>query len=63
MEVCGNAALFFNPYSPEEMRMKLLQSINDPEFITGIKSRTDQFLLISQRQKKDLDSLVHLIFN
>lgn len=63
MEVCGNAALFFNPYSFTEMKLKLLQSINDPAFISNTQPRIDQYLLIRQKQMNDLDSLVSLICN
>lgn len=60
-EVCGDAALFFNPYSHMEMKMRLVQSINDPAFISNTQQRIDQFQLIRQRQMSDLNSLVHLI--
>lgn len=61
IEICGNAALFFNPYSFTEMKLKLLQSINDPAFVSNTKPRLDQYLLIRQKQMNDLDSLVRLI--
>lgn len=63
MEVCGDAALFFNPYSPIEMKMKLVQSIIDPSFITNTQPRINQYQQIRLRQMSDLDSLVHLICN
>jgi hypothetical protein len=61
MEVCGNAALFFNPYSHIEMKMKLVQSINDPAFVYGTQPRIDQYQKIRQRQMNDLNALVHII--
>ena len=63
MEVCGNTALYFNPYSLTEMKLRLLQSINDPDFTTNTQPRTDRFLLIRQKQIKDLDVLANLICN
>ena len=57
MEVCGDAALFFNPYSPIEMKMKLVQSINDPSFITNTQPRINQYQQIRLRQMSDLDYL------
>jgi glycosyltransferase involved in cell wall biosynthesis len=61
MEVCGDAALFFNPYSHIEMKMKLVQSINDPAFVSGTQPRIDQYQKIRQRQMNDLNALVHII--
>ena len=61
MEICGDAALFFNPYSHIEMKMKLVQSINDPSFVTNTQPRINQYQQIRLRQMSDLDSLVHLI--
>jgi len=61
IEVCGNAALYFNPYSLTEMKMRLIQSINDPSFINGIQPRIDQYEKIRKKQMNDLDQLVKLI--
>ena len=61
MEVCGNAALYFNPYSLTEMRLRLIQSINDHSFINGIQPRIDQYDKIRKKQRNDLDQLATLI--
>lgn len=61
LEVCGNAALYFNPYSVPEMKRKILQSLQDPMFINDVQSRIDQYNLVREKQTRDLDSLVHLI--
>ena len=63
MEVCGDAALFFNPYSIIEMKLRLIQSIYDPDFVISHKQRIDQYLSVRLRQKEDLTSLVNLICN
>jgi glycosyltransferase involved in cell wall biosynthesis len=63
LEVCGNAALYFNPYSLTEIELRLLQSINDPDFITETQPRIDRFLMIRQRQINDLNALANLICN
>jgi glycosyltransferase involved in cell wall biosynthesis len=63
LEVCGNAALYFNPYSLTEIELRLLQSINDPDFITETQPRIDRFLMIRQRQINDLNALSNLICN
>jgi hypothetical protein len=61
MEVCGNAALFFNPYSIMEMKLMMLQSIDDPDFTSNTQVRIDQYLSVRLRQKRDLEALVKLI--
>ncbi len=61
MEICGNAALYFNPYSVTELKLRLFQSVKDPSFISGSQPRIDQFLLIRQKQMNHLDTLVQLI--
>lgn len=63
LEVCGDAALYFNPYSLTEIELRLLQSINAPEFKTGTQPRIDRFLMIRQKQINDLDLLANLICN
>ncbi len=63
LEVCGDAALYFNPYSLTEIELRLLQSINAPEFKTGTQPRIDRFLMIRQKQINDLDLLADLICN
>jgi hypothetical protein len=57
-EVCGEAALYFNPYSVSEIKNRILQLL-DPvlhERLRGL-SRT-RHALVSQRQQADLESLL-----
>jgi glycosyltransferase involved in cell wall biosynthesis len=60
-EVCGNAALYFDPYSLAGMKQRIIQSVNDPGFILNIEPRIDRYNKVHEKQQKDLDSLVHLI--
>ncbi len=61
MEVCGNSALYFNPFSLTEMKLRLLESIHEPSFLTHTQQRIDQFSKIKDRQTKDLNTLVDLL--
>lgn len=63
MEVCGNAALYFNPYSLTEMKIRLMQSINDPVFKDNASKRIDQYAKIKYKQMNDLEELAELICN
>lgn len=60
-EVCGNAALYFNPYSIEEIMNRMLQvcdlSIREELVANGRK----QYASVTARQERDLDALVDYI--
>lgn len=61
-EVCQNAALYFNPYSIQEIKNRILQLL-DSEIHERLKGLCcNQYVKISDRQAKDLDSLLdHMI--
>ena len=61
MEVCGDAALFFNPYSILEIKLKIIQSLSDPSFHTNTQQRIDRYFHIKQKQINDLETLTNLI--
>lgn len=61
-EVCGDGALYFNPYSVEEIKMRILQ-IEDPEVrkelsLKGYRRYED----VSAKQQTDLRKIVDFIF-
>lgn len=61
-EVCGDAVLYFNPYSHEEIRNRLLAIINEPCLKDQlVKKARNQYGLISDQQDKMLDQLCRLI--
>lgn len=62
-EICGDGAVYFNPYSILEIQNRIFQLINDVEFYNEMKERAiRRYRQISERQKTDLDKLLHFIF-
>lgn len=57
-EVCGDAALYFNPYSIYEIKMRILQMLNVHIHDCYVNKSYERYLLISSKQKEDLDGLV-----
>jgi glycosyltransferase involved in cell wall biosynthesis len=63
-EVCGDAALFFNPYSINEIKCRILQVINDKQTRMELKERGIlRFEVVKERQQFMLDELVKLILS
>lgn len=62
-EVCGDANLYFNPFSIEEIENRLLQ-ISKPE-CHEIKSREayNRYKYITNKQKFELDQLINYIYS
>lgn len=57
-EVCGSAALYFNPFSVEEIAARILYITDiDVRYVLSKKSY-DQFMVIVNKQHKDLDAFV-----
>lgn len=60
-EVCGNAALYFDPYSESEIRNRIIQLLN-PEIYTDLQEKSvSQHDYISKKQKKDLQLLAEYL--
>jgi glycosyltransferase involved in cell wall biosynthesis len=61
-EICGDGALYFNPYSVSEIKNRLLQILNDVHLRNNLieksQNRLDQ---LHTKQEKDIDSLISLI--
>ncbi len=60
-EVCGDAALYFNPFLKSEMKMRILQMENAAERDMYIQRGLERQRLVADRQKADLDKLCHYI--
>jgi len=61
-EVCGDAVLYFNPYSIEEIMARIL-AISEPKNHAEYSQRAKQrFELITARQREDLDNLINFIY-
>lgn len=61
-EVCGDAALYFNPFDYKEIKGRLLRMMLDEDSRKDYSARgLKRFNLISSKQKTDLQKLVNFI--
>jgi len=60
-EVCGNAALYFNPTSIRELEERIIELQEERVYFDLQKKGTIRFHEIEARQKEDLDKLVDWI--
>ena len=62
-EICGDGALYFNPYDIEEMQMRILRVLN-PEYHKELAELGQKrFCIVKTRQEADLDLLIDYIYN
>lgn len=62
-EICGDGALYFNPYDIEEMQMRILRVLN-PEYHKELAELgKKRFGIVKARQEADLDLLIDYIYN
>lgn len=60
-EVCGDAALFFDPYSVSEIKNRLIQLL-DARICKAFSARAlERYAIVSKRQKEDLEKTVSFI--
>lgn len=62
-EVCGDANLYFNPFSVEEIASRILQISDSENYEIQKKKAKAQYEKITLRQNEDLDRLIDYIFN
>ncbi len=63
-EVVGDAALYFNPYSVEEIENRVLQLIENEELVKELSEKsTKQYEYISKVQQNHLERLIKIIIN
>ena len=62
-EICGDAALFFDPYSVSEIKNRLIQLLNENIYSDYAKRAKSHYLLIHNRQETDLQKTVDFILN
>ena len=60
-EVCGNAAIYFDPYSIYEIKNRILQLSDKEIYNECSKNWLERFAYISEFQKKDLQRLSQII--
>lgn len=61
-EVCQNAALYFNPYSVEEIMGRILQIIDENNYKKHSVLALEQYSQITARQNADLDKLIDYMY-
>lgn len=62
-EICGNAALYFDPYSISEIKNRIILLL-DPTIYAEYKARAmTRYFEVSARQKLDLEKAVEYILN
>lgn len=60
-EVCNQGALFFNPYSVEEIMNRMLMMMDEQRHAEYSQRGYEQYLKIRERQDRDLDLLIEYI--
>ncbi|WP_173473409.1 glycosyltransferase [Fibrobacter succinogenes] len=62
-EICGNAVLYFNPYSIDEIKMRILQMENKSIRSEYIKKGFERESYIRSKQDEDLEKMAHYILS
>lgn len=62
-EVCGSAAIYFNPYDEKEIKVRLLQITEENTRGSLIEMGRKRFEFISKRQLEDCSELVDLLLS
>lgn len=62
-EVCGLAALYFNPYSVSEIKNRIIQTMLPEIYRSLCNNAIVQYKKISQMQRQDLQNLVKYLFS
>ncbi len=60
-EVCGNAAIYFDPYSVSEIKNRIVQLLDKNIYDEYSKRAEKQFKIVSEKQKEDLQKLAEYI--
>lgn len=61
-EICGDGAVYFNPWSVEEIMNRILQLVCNDNFYNEMSEKAvSRYELVTQKQKVDLDRLIDYI--
>lgn len=60
-EICGDAAIYFDPYSTSEMRNRMLQLLNPAIYSDYALRAKKRYLEVHKRQESDLQKAVQFI--
>ena len=61
-EVCGDAAIYFNPFSVEEIMSRLLMITDEHLYKTYSERARQRYMLITEKQKTDLDAMIDYLY-
>ena len=56
-EICGDAAIYFDPYSISEIKNRIIQLCNTEQYNNWVEKAKAQYVKVSMMQKKDLDNM------
>ena len=62
-EICGDAVLYFDPYSISEIKNRIIQLLNSDIYNQLIEKSKKQYEFISSKQKKDLELLADYLIS
>lgn len=62
-EVLGGNAIYFNPFSVEEMMNRILQILEKETYVKYSQLARERYDLITKKQNEDLDKLIDYIYN
>ena len=62
-EICGDAVLYFDPYSISEIKNRIIQLLNSDIYNQMIEKSKKQYEFISSKQKKDLELLADYLIS
>lgn len=61
-EICGSGALYFDPYSVEEIMNRMMMMMDEKRHNEYSKKGLEQYLKVRERQERDLDLLIDYIY-
>lgn len=62
-EICGDAVMYFNPFSTAEIKMRILQMENSETKMHFIKKGIEREKIIAKKQAEDLESFAEYILS
>ena len=62
-EVCGDAAIYFNPFSIDEIKNRILMILQPEIYNHYTKLSNQRYDFITKKQNEDLNRLVEYLFN
>ncbi|MFA6342646.1 MAG: glycosyltransferase, partial [Fibrobacteraceae bacterium] len=62
-EICGNAALYFDPYSVSEIKNRIIQLLDSEIYQDYSERAKHRYSEVSKRQKEDLEKAVEFILD